>query len=81
MVNTIFFYVRHALDVRSSLLNVEYITRRSSVFAQLRNMRGSSVVEYGIMTGMMAIAFAGTVGVLGGHVNTLFHIVVRSFSG
>ena len=81
MVNTIFFYVRYALDVRSSLLNVEYITGRSSVFDQIRKTRGAAVIEYGIMTGMMAIAFAGTVGVLGGRLSTIFHIVVRSLSG
>ena len=74
-VETILFYIRHAL--RSSLLRAE----RSRMFDQFRNMKGSSVVEYGIMTGMMAIAFAGTVGLLGGRLSTIFHTVVRSFGG
>lgn len=81
MVNTIFIYVRYALDAQLALLNVERIRGRSGVSDQLRNMRGSAVVEYGVMAGIMATAFAGTVGLIGGWLSTLFHGALMSFGG
>lgn len=44
-------------------------------WAELRNERGATAVEYGLMVGLIAVAIITTVGFLGGALNTLFDTV------
>lgn len=80
MIDTIFFCVGYALNVLLSLLNMKYVRERSMI-GYLNDMRGSAVVEYGIMAAMMATAFAGAVAVLGGRLGTMVQGAISFLSG
>ena len=44
--------------------------------AAMRDDRGATAVEYGLMVGLIAVVIIGVVGVLGNKVSTLFESVV-----
>jgi pilus assembly protein Flp/PilA len=46
-----------------------------------RDDRGATAVEYGLMVALIAVAIAGTVGALGGELNTLFTNIKTTLAG
>ncbi len=51
------------------------------MFSQLRDEKGASAVEYGVMVALIATAIVATVGLLGSQLNTVFQGVVTSLGG
>jgi pilus assembly protein Flp/PilA len=48
---------------------------------RLREEKGATAVEYGLMVGLIAVAIIITVGLLGGRLNTLFTNVLNALPG
>jgi pilus assembly protein Flp/PilA len=48
---------------------------------RLREEKGATAVEYGLMVGLIAVAIIITVGLLGGRLNTLFQNVLNALPG
>ena len=46
--------------------------------AAIRDDRGATAVEYGLMVGLIAVVIIAVVGVLGGKISTLFGSVVTN---
>ncbi len=45
---------------------------KNSIQRFLRDERGATAIEYGLIAGLIAIAIATTVGTLGGNLNSFF---------
>lgn len=54
------------------------ITNLQARITTLRNERGATAVEYGIMVSLIAVAIITAVGLVGGGLNTLFADVVAA---
>ena len=48
---------------------------------RMREEKGATAVEYGLMVGLIAVAIIVTVGLLGGRLNTLFTGVLNALPG
>ena len=52
------------------------------IFARerMREEKGATAVEYGLLVGLIAVAIIVTVGLLGGQLNTLFQRIVTALT-
>ena len=48
---------------------------------RMREEKGATAVEYGLMVGLIAVVIIATVTLLGGQLNTLFQRVVAALGG
>ena len=48
---------------------------------RMREEKGATAVEYGLMVGLIAVVIIGTVTLLGGQLNALFQRVVAALGG
>jgi pilus assembly protein Flp/PilA len=48
---------------------------------RMRDEKGATAVEYGLMVGLIAVVIIATVTLLGGQLNTLFQRVVAALGG
>ena len=48
---------------------------------RIREEKGATAVEYGLMVGLIAVVIIATVTLLGGQLNTLFQRVVTALGG
>ena len=48
---------------------------------RMREEKGATAVEYGLLVGLIAVAIIITVGLLGGRLNTLFTNVLNALPG
>ena len=48
---------------------------------RMRDEKGATAVEYGLMVGLIAVVIIATVTLLGGQLNTLFQRVVTALGG
>jgi pilus assembly protein Flp/PilA len=55
-----------------TLETLAYVTAK-----RLREEKGATAVEYGLLVGLIAVAIIVTVGLLGGRLNELFQEIVR----
>lgn len=51
------------------------------MFRRVKNEKGASAVEYGVMVALIATAIVATVGLLGSQLNTVFQGVVTTLGG
>ena len=54
---------------------LKHLVKFQTRAAQLRDERGATAVEYGLMVALIAVAIIATVLALGGKLNTLFQTV------
>ena len=47
---------------------------------RMREEKGATAVEYGLLVGLIAVAIIVTVGLLGGQLNTLFQRIVTALT-
>jgi pilus assembly protein Flp/PilA len=50
-------------------------------FVKLRNDRGASAVEYGLLVALIAVVIIGAVTLLGGNLNSLFEEIAELLPG
>ncbi len=48
---------------------------------RMRDEKGATAVEYGLLVGLIAVAIIVTVGLLGGRLNTLFTTILNALPG
>ena len=57
---------------------LSYLVKLQVKAAALRNDRGATAVEYGLMVALIAVVIIVAVGLLGGNLNNIFNDVANS---